>query len=88
MLKTAADHVAHTEPACSDSHVGRGADRVDGQAKVTGAARYSAEFTTSGLVHGCVLNSPIATGRVLHIDAAAALDLPGVLAVFTHENRP
>lgn len=87
-MTTATDHISRQDPSCRDAHVGRDTDRVDGRAKVTGAARYSAEFTTSGLVHGCVLNSPIARGRILHIDAAAALNLPGVLAVFTHENRP
>lgn len=87
-MTTATDHFSGQDPTCSNAHVGRDTDRVDGRAKVTGAARYSAEFTTSGLVHGCVLNSPIARGRIVHIDAAVALDLPGVLAVFTHENRP
>ena len=85
-MTTATDHFSGQDPTCSNAHVGRDTDRVDGRAKVTGAARYSAESTTSGLAHGCVLNSPVARGRIVHIDATAALDLPGVLAVFTHEN--
>lgn len=87
-MSTATGHLPRQAPSCSEVHVGRDADRVDARAKVSGAAKYSAEFATSGLVHGCVLNSPIARGQIVHIDATAALNLPGVLAVFTHENRP
>lgn len=74
-----------TPQAC---HVGQGIDRVDGRAKVTGAAKYSADFTAPDLVHGYVVNSTIARGRIVSIDATGALDFPGVIAVFTHENRP
>jgi xanthine dehydrogenase YagR molybdenum-binding subunit len=76
------------EPASDEVYVGRPTDRVDGRAKVTGAAKYSAEFTAQDLLHGSVLNSSIAKGRILAIDSADALALPGVIAIFTHENRP
>ena len=68
--------------------VGDALPRVDGRAKVTGAARYAAEFDAPGLVYGFAPGSPIAAGRVVSIDASAALELPGVLHVLTHENRP
>lgn len=74
--------------AFGQSYVGRSMARVDGHAKVTGEAKFSADFTAVDLVHGCVLNSSIAKGRILGIDAAEAIALPGVIAVFTHENRP
>lgn len=74
--------------ASQDGYVGQGTDRVDGHAKVTGAAKYSADFTAPGLIYGYVVNSTIARGRIVKIDAANALAFPGVLAVFTHENRP
>lgn len=61
---------------------------MDGRSKVTGAARYAAEFTATGLVHGAVVNATIARGKIVAIDASAALALPGVLHVLTHENRP
>ena len=70
------------------SYVGTAQSRVDGRAKVTGTARYAAEFNTPGLAHGVVISSAIAKGRIKVIDAAAALAVPGVLQVFTHENRP
>jgi xanthine dehydrogenase YagR molybdenum-binding subunit len=55
---------------------------------VTGVAKYAAEFNTPGLAHGVVVSSAIAKGRVKSIDVSAALAVPGVLQVFTHENRP
>lgn len=62
--------------------------RVDGELKVTGAARYAADHPMPGLVYGSVLSSAITTGRIVDIDASAALELPGVLTVLTHRNRP
>ncbi|HEY1608983.1 MAG TPA: xanthine dehydrogenase family protein molybdopterin-binding subunit [Paraburkholderia sp.] len=68
--------------------VGDALPRVDGRAKVTGAACYAGEFDAPGLVYGFAVGSPIAAGRVISIDASAALETPGVLHVLTHENRP
>jgi xanthine dehydrogenase YagR molybdenum-binding subunit len=68
--------------------LGQPMDRVDGLLKVTGQARYASEFPEDGLLHGSVVSSNIARGRVSAIDSAAALALPGVLAVISHLNRP
>ncbi|SDB90157.1 xanthine dehydrogenase family protein molybdopterin-binding subunit [Paraburkholderia lycopersici] len=70
------------------AHIGAPVSRVDGRSKVTGAARYAAEFGAPGLVHGAVVNATIARGEIVSIDASAAQALPGVLHVLTHENRP
>lgn len=72
----------------NDLHVGSPRSRVDGPAKVTGQATYAAEFTAADLAHGYIVESAIARGRILSIDSAAAEALPGVVRVFTHENRP
>src|SRR3712207_3341459 len=72
----------------AETHVGSPRSRVDGRAKVTGAARYSAEFTAPDLSHGYVVSSAVAKGRITAIDTVAAEAAPGVLKVFTHENRP
>ncbi|MGY2048651.1 xanthine dehydrogenase family protein molybdopterin-binding subunit [Methylobacterium sp. JK268] len=69
-------------------HVGAARSRVDGPAKVTGAATYAAEFKAADLLTGVVVSSAITRGRVTAIDASAALAVPGVVQVFTHENRP
>jgi xanthine dehydrogenase YagR molybdenum-binding subunit len=68
--------------------LGQPVSRVDGRAKVTGEAKYAAEFHVPGLIYGQVVSSTIARGRIRKIDAGEALALPGVLQVFTHENRP
>jgi xanthine dehydrogenase YagR molybdenum-binding subunit len=68
--------------------VGTPLDRVDGPLKVTGGARYAAEYADQGLLHAAVVNSTIARGRVLGIDSDAASALPGVRLVMTHLNRP
>lgn len=68
--------------------VGQPLDRVDGPLKVTGQARYAAEFGTPHLLHGSVVSSTIARGRVRHIDSREAEALPGVVLVLTHQNRP
>src|SRR5262245_44200795 len=69
-------------------HIGKRRSRVDGPAKVTGEATYAAEYHVPNLVYRCVVSSDIARGRIIRIDTAAALALPGVLQVFTHENIP
>ncbi len=68
--------------------VGKPVSRVDGPLKVTGAAKYAAEFPADGLLYGVVVSGTIARGTIESIDAAAALAVPGVVRVFTHENRP
>jgi xanthine dehydrogenase YagR molybdenum-binding subunit len=70
------------------SYFGTATSRVDGPAKVTGQAKYAAEFNTGGLAHASLVSSTIAKGRILRIDASAALALKGVIGVLTHENRP
>lgn len=70
------------------SLVGQPVDRVDGRLKVTGQARYAAEFSYPGLVHGVSLGSTVAAGRVRDIDTTAAEKAPGVLLVLTHKNVP
>lgn len=61
-------------------------NRVDGFAKVTGTATYSAEYKTAGVVYACLVGSTIAKGRIKSIDTKKAEWAPGVLAVITHLN--
>ena len=70
------------------TYIGTPTSRVDGRAKVTGAAKYAGEYNTQGLAHAAVVTSSIAKGRIKHIDASEALRVKGVLDVLTHENRP
>jgi xanthine dehydrogenase YagR molybdenum-binding subunit len=68
--------------------VGTPVTRVDGPAKVTGAARYSAEINLPGMTHLAIVGATIACGRVRAINAGAARAAEGVLVVLTHEDLP
>jgi xanthine dehydrogenase YagR molybdenum-binding subunit len=61
-------------------------NRVDAWAKVSGAARYSAEHPIDNVAHAVLVTSTIPSGRVVAIDDSAAREVPGVLLVMTHEN--
>ncbi|UWY27494.1 xanthine dehydrogenase family protein molybdopterin-binding subunit [Flavobacterium sp. TR2] len=61
-------------------------NRVDGFAKVTGSATYSAEYKTAGVAYACLVGSTIAKGRIKTINTKKAEWAPGVLAVITHLN--
>jgi xanthine dehydrogenase YagR molybdenum-binding subunit len=72
----------------TENYIGKATSRVDGFAKVTGEAKYAAEYHTEGMTHGVVVSGAIARGEIKAIETSEALKLPGVLHVFTHENRP
>ena len=63
-------------------------DRVDGKAKVTGAAKYAAEYDLPGLTYGVLAGSNITKGTITAIDTKGAEKAPGVIAVITHLNAP
>ena len=69
-------------------YIGTPTSRIDGRAKVTGAAQYAGEFNVPGLAYGSVVSSTISRGRIARIDVTRALAVEGVLDVLTHENRP
>ncbi|HTG25476.1 MAG TPA: xanthine dehydrogenase family protein molybdopterin-binding subunit, partial [Reyranella sp.] len=69
-------------------YIGTATSRVDGLAKVTGAAKYAADHNVAGLAHGSVVCSTIAKGRITRLDTGPALAVRGVLTVLTHDNRP
>ena len=71
----------------TETYVGKATSRVDGPAKVTGAAKYAAEYGAPDLAYGIVVSSAIAKGKITSIDTSAATAVPGVVQVFTHENR-
>ena len=62
--------------------------RHDGLDKVTGRARFGADFATAGMLHGVVLRSPHAHARILSIDFSEALTHPGVKAIITGSDLP
>jgi xanthine dehydrogenase YagR molybdenum-binding subunit len=70
------------------SYLGKPTSRIEGLAKVTGAAKYAAEYSVPGLAQGFVVTSTIAKGRIRCIHTADALAVDGVLDVLTHAHRP
>ncbi|KWR74985.1 xanthine dehydrogenase family protein molybdopterin-binding subunit [Cupriavidus sp. IDO] len=72
----------------SENHIGQPHARIDGRAKVTGNARYAADFNQPGQAYAVIVGASIGLGRVLEVDDEAARQLPGVLAVLTHVNAP
>jgi xanthine dehydrogenase YagR molybdenum-binding subunit len=69
-------------------YIGKPMSRVDGVAKVTGKAKYSAEFHVPNLAYGFIVLSTATRGRIKGIDTAEADGAPGVVRVFTHLNAP
>ena len=70
------------------ANIGTPTSRVDGPAKVTGAAKYAGDVGAPRLVYGAVVTSTIAKGRIADIRTSAALRVEGVLDVLSHDNRP
>ncbi len=75
--------------------------RIDGRAKVTGTGMYTGDVTDTTLaaylhvgevakpmLYAATVPASIAQGRVVSVNVSAALALPGVAAVLTHENAP
>jgi 4-hydroxybenzoyl-CoA reductase subunit alpha len=59
---------------------------VDGPEKVSGRAKYTADFIAPGTLAGRIYRSPYAHAEIIAVDTAEALALPGVLAIVTGED--
>jgi CO/xanthine dehydrogenase Mo-binding subunit len=68
--------------------VGRSVRRVDAALKVTGQARYPADYSMAGMRHAKVVWAGEPHARILDLDLSAALALPGVVAVLTSRDVP
>jgi len=69
-------------------YIGKEMSRVDGVAKVTGRAKYAAEFRVPNLAYGFIVLGTVAKGAISAIDTREAERAPGVVRVFTHLNTP
>lgn len=70
------------------AHIGTPTSRVDGRAKVTGEAKYAADFNVPALAYGALVTATIPKGRIKRIDTSYAARVAGVIKVLTHEDRP
>ncbi len=69
-------------------YIGKEMSRVDGVAKVTGKAKYAAEFRVPNLAYGFIVLGSVARGTIKAIDTREAESAGGVIRVFTHLNAP
>ena len=68
------------------SAVGSNTQRVDGNAKVSGYAQYTADIELPGMLHAKALRSPHPHAKLVKIDVSRAAALPGVIAVVTRDD--
>ena len=61
-------------------------ERADAALKVTGSAKYTADFWAPRMAYAVLVTSKIAKGRIAHLDVAIAEQSDGVIKIFTHEN--
>jgi xanthine dehydrogenase D subunit len=70
------------------ARVGESPRRPDGPSKVRGEFEYSSDLTAAGMLWGATVRSPYPHATIVSIDRSAALALPGVHAVLTHQDVP
>jgi CO/xanthine dehydrogenase Mo-binding subunit len=80
--------VSATDARLTVGRVGERVLRDDAVPKVTGEFLYASDLSAPGMLWGDTLRSPHAHARVVSLDVAAALRLPGVHAVLTHDDVP
>jgi len=68
--------------------IGSRVRRPDGVDKVTGRAKYGADYNAPGQLVGLFLRSPHAHARIKSISTARAEKLPGVKAIITSDDLP
>lgn len=79
---------AHLTGSRGKGHIGESTLRPDGTLKVTGEFAYSSDLWHEDMLWGFTLRSPHAHAEIRSIDISAALALPGVHAVMTHDDLP
>lgn len=68
--------------------IGQPLGRIEGPAKVTGEAKYTADVLLPGMIWGKVLRSPLPHAKIVSIDTQEAEQMPGILAVLTAKDLP
>ncbi|SES31306.1 aldehyde oxidoreductase molybdenum-binding subunit PaoC [Rhizobium sp. NFR03] len=70
--------------------VGKPIERIDGQMKTTGRAKYAYEWHDDAMpyAYGYPLGAAIAKGRIRAMDVSAAAQAPGVITIVTSDSMP
>jgi len=67
----------------SNKFIGQSIKRVEDKRFITGKGRYTDDIVLPGMLHAHFVRSPYAHARVVSVDTAEALAIPGVIAVYT-----
>ncbi|MGC1304692.1 MAG: xanthine dehydrogenase family protein molybdopterin-binding subunit [Caulobacteraceae bacterium] len=71
------------EPKPKFKAVGQPLRRKEDERLITGRGQFTDDFSLPGQVHAAMVRSPHPHATILSIDGSAAMDMPGVLGVFT-----
>src|SRR5271168_2536984 len=84
------DVTGYPVPPRSDERrvLGHPVPRIEDRPLVTGRGLFAGDVAFTHQLHMRVVRSGVAHGRIVHIDASAALRLPGVAAVWTSADIP
>jgi len=78
--------VQTTNQTTNQTVIGKSTHRSDDETdKLTGHTRFAGDLTFPGLLYARLVLSPYAHARIVGVDVAAALAIPGVVAVYTSE---
>ncbi|WP_280352376.1 xanthine dehydrogenase family protein molybdopterin-binding subunit [Nocardia abscessus] len=75
--------MTQTQPTPTTGVVGTRVPRIEDARLVTGAGTFVDDVTRLGMAHACFVRSPLARAAIGAIDVSGALELDGVLAVYT-----
>ncbi len=67
----------------TDPLVGQRIKRREDPRLITGTATYVDDLKLPGMYHACIVRSPHAAAKIKNVDIKAALEIPGVVAVYT-----
>lgn len=80
------DLPADRRPAGGPQEIGRSAPRFDAVAKVTGRERYAADYYPESHLWAGVRRAGVPHARIKGIELEVVRELPGVVAVLTHQD--
>lgn len=78
--------MSETRKFMSNKFIGQSVKRVEDKRFITGKGRYTDDIVLPGMLHAHFVRSPYAHARVVSIDTAEALAIPGVIAVYTGDD--
>ena len=66
--------------------IGVSTPRIDGPLKTTGTAMYSSDYHFTDLVYAWPVTATVSSGKISRMDTSVAAKMPGVLAIYTHDD--